>query len=191
MTRVNTSGVEEVIEHTESIVVRKPPPTLERWAEIAKLIEPDLGYDEWISVGMILAGWNVDWGLDAWVDWSAIGSKFDANKDHHKIFVGFQNTTGNVKGWTTLGDIIKRLSEDNYLKFKKLEREQQSVKEDIATDSLMYVTQMWEHLGKYHGIELSKKKSSTVISQAEDKGDIYVLDPHTKYWHKYTDLPKL
>ncbi len=56
---------------------------LDKAQKLIAHLDPDIGYTEWVKVGMVLhyLSDGTDEGLDIWIDWSSQGDKFPVKTD--------------------------------------------------------------------------------------------------------------
>jgi hypothetical protein len=76
--------------------------------EMLEKLDPSMGNDEWVKVGMALHDWDPVKGLDLWEDWSQDGDNYEEGmtETRWKSF--------DVSGGVTLGTISYMVKEVNY-----------------------------------------------------------------------------
>ena len=72
--------------------ISSPETPLTSILEALQTIDPDLPYDEWISVGMALKDQLGESGFSYWNDWSQKGAKYPTEKKLHTHWKSFQRS---------------------------------------------------------------------------------------------------
>ena len=66
-------------------------------------IEPDITYEDWVTMGMALHAWDANHGLYLWDEWSCQGDKYSGIKDLEYHWDSFKSDGG-----VTLGTLFKQ-----------------------------------------------------------------------------------
>jgi RecA/RadA recombinase len=83
--------------------------TPERMAELVNSLDPDMGRDEWIRVGMALHHEcdGDDTGFEIWDDWSAGGATYPSTEGLRVQWDSFDRRKGSTRRQTTMASVIK------------------------------------------------------------------------------------
>lgn len=83
--------------------------TVERMTELVNALDPDMGRDEWIRVGMALhhESGGDDTGFDIWDDWSAGGGTYPSTEALRVQWDSFTRRQAPGRRQTTMASVIK------------------------------------------------------------------------------------
>ena len=85
----------------------------ERMEELLRALDPDMGRDEWVRVGMALHHETEgdDTGFALWDDWSALGGKYPGEEGLRQQWDSFTRREGSGRRQTTMASVIKMARE--------------------------------------------------------------------------------
>jgi hypothetical protein len=100
-----------VVDPDDFMVGREPRLglTSERMAELVNSLDPDMGRDEWIRVGMALHHEcdGDDTGFEIWDDWSAGGATYPSTEGLRVQWDSFDRRKGSTRRQVTMASVIK------------------------------------------------------------------------------------
>lgn len=87
--------------------------TVERMEELLEALDPDMGRDEWIRVGMALHHETEgdDTGFYLWNDWSELGGKYPSEEALRDQWDSFERRKGSRRRQVTMASVIKMAKE--------------------------------------------------------------------------------
>lgn len=87
--------------------------TVERMQELLDALDPDMGRDEWIRVGMALHHEceGDDTGFYLWHDWSAMGGKYPSEEGLRQQWDSFERRKGVGRRQVTMASVLKLAKE--------------------------------------------------------------------------------
>ena len=87
--------------------------TPERMAELVNALDPDMGRDDWIRVGMALhhESDGDDTGFDLWDEWSAGGATYPGTEGLRTQWDSFTRRQGPGRRQTTMASVIKMVKD--------------------------------------------------------------------------------
>ncbi len=96
---------------------RKPPLGLEveEMEALLDLLDPDMGRDEWVRVGMALhhETQGDDTGFDLWNDWSSLGGKYPSEEALRGQWESFERRKGDRRPQVTMATVKQMVKNSN------------------------------------------------------------------------------
>lgn len=74
-------------------------------ASALEALDPDCGYDDWLTVAMALQSTGQDWAFEVWDDWSAKGAKYPGTDKLRDKWDSF-SAAGNASGAVGIGSLF-------------------------------------------------------------------------------------
>lgn len=87
--------------------------TVEQMSELLDALDPDMGREDWIRVGMALHHEceGDDTGFDLWHDWSEMGGKYPSEEALRQQWDSFERRKGSGRRQITMASVIKMARE--------------------------------------------------------------------------------
>lgn len=114
-TRFGSSGAAASFDPDDFMAGREPKLglTIEQMSELLDVLDPDMGREDWVRVGMALHHEceGDDTGFDLWHDWSEMGGKYPSEEALRQQWDSFERRKGAGRRQVTMASVIRMARE--------------------------------------------------------------------------------